>query len=164
MPTANPRLDTFLCLLTVLFILGRGLCNIFDGMVAVEGGKATKSGELFNDIPDRISDLLMFAGLGYATDVVSWADAAGWLAAALAITTAYARTLGRSLGAPTDFQGPMAKTHRMGVVVIACIVNALWPQGYIFLLALLVINIGCIITIYNRVRDAYIHLEIRPDV
>src|SRR5438046_2167260 len=42
--------------LAVLFILGRALCNVFDGMVAIEGGKKTKSGELFNDLPDRVSD------------------------------------------------------------------------------------------------------------
>jgi phosphatidylglycerophosphate synthase len=159
LPVEDHRLTTFLCLLTALFILGRGLCNIFDGMVAVEGGKGTKSGELFNDIPDRISDILMLAGLGYAIDIVSWGNVAGWVATALALMTAYVRTLGRSLGAPTDFQGPMAKTHRMAIITLACLLTALWPQDYIFLIALLVIIVGCVMTIYNRVRDAYTHLE-----
>ncbi|WP_419671255.1 hypothetical protein [Aliarcobacter butzleri] len=35
-------------------------------MVALEGGKSTKSGELFNDIPDRVSDSLLFIALGYS--------------------------------------------------------------------------------------------------
>src|SRR5262249_12344062 len=30
----------------------RLLCNLLDGMVAVEGARRTKSGELFNDVPD----------------------------------------------------------------------------------------------------------------
>src|SRR5271165_6404992 len=34
----------------------RLLCNMIDGMVAIEGGCRTKSGELFNELPDRISD------------------------------------------------------------------------------------------------------------
>lgn len=36
-------------------VLGRLLCNLLDGMVAVEGGKRSKSGELYNDVPGLIS-------------------------------------------------------------------------------------------------------------
>lgn len=32
-------------------VLSRLLCNMLDGMVAVEGGKRSKSGELYNDVP-----------------------------------------------------------------------------------------------------------------
>ena len=45
----------WLLILAGLMIQCRLLCNLFDGMVAVEGGKKTNSGELFNDIPDRIA-------------------------------------------------------------------------------------------------------------
>ena len=44
------------------FIQLRRLCNLFDGMVAVEGGFKTKSGELYNDLPDRFSGALILAG------------------------------------------------------------------------------------------------------
>jgi phosphatidylglycerophosphate synthase len=57
-----------LSLMAVFFILCRALCNMFDGMVAVEGGKKTASGELFNDIPDRIADPLIIVSAGYAAD------------------------------------------------------------------------------------------------
>lgn len=40
-------------ILAALSIQARLLCNLFDGMVAVEGGKKTPAGELFNDVPDR---------------------------------------------------------------------------------------------------------------
>lgn len=46
-------------ILAAVFIQCRLLCNLFDGMVAVEGGKSTPSGELFNDIPDRVADPLI---------------------------------------------------------------------------------------------------------
>src|SRR5438270_408010 len=36
-----------------IFIQLRLLCNMLDGLLAVENGKATKSGELYNEIPDR---------------------------------------------------------------------------------------------------------------
>lgn len=37
-----------------LGVLGRLLCNMLDGMVAVEGGKRSKSGELYNDVPGTL--------------------------------------------------------------------------------------------------------------
>ena len=54
----------FYALLILLCFLGRAFCNILDGLVAVEGGKSIPSGELFNDIPDRISDVLIIVGAG----------------------------------------------------------------------------------------------------
>src|SRR6266540_5328560 len=37
----------------------RLLCNLFDGMVAVEGGFRTKSGEIYNELPDCFADMLI---------------------------------------------------------------------------------------------------------
>ena len=156
-----------LAILAAAFIQGRLLCNLFDGMVAVEGGKSSPAGELFNDIPDRIADPLILVPVGYAVSAVPWASAGGWLAGLLAVLTAYMRTLGASLGAPTDFQGPMAKQHRMAVVTIACLLTPveylIWPerQEYVLLLALLLIIIGCIVTLYRRVLTTYRYLEQR---
>lgn len=86
----------------------------------------------------------------------------GWLAGLLAVMTAYVRTLSASIGAPIDFRGPMAKQHRMAVMTIACLLTALepllWVQGYIMPAALLLVIVGCVFTIYNRARAAYIYL------
>src|SRR4029079_6948029 len=35
------------------------LCALLDGMVAVEGKMASKTGEIYNDFPDRIADPLI---------------------------------------------------------------------------------------------------------
>ncbi|PCJ99188.1 MAG: CDP-diacylglycerol--glycerol-3-phosphate 3-phosphatidyltransferase [Zetaproteobacteria bacterium] len=149
----------FYVLLILLCFVGRAFCNILDGLVAVEGGKATASGELFNDIPDRISDVLIIVGAGYAAGIPTL----GWLAAVLAVMTAYVRTLGRGLGAPTDFQGPMAKLQRMLLISAACFLAPIeamfWEQGYILALSLIIISIGCVITIWKRAKSAYDHLE-----
>jgi hypothetical protein len=53
-------------ILAVAGIQGRLLCNMLDGMVAIEGGRQTKSGEIFNDLPDRVADALIFICAGYA--------------------------------------------------------------------------------------------------
>ena len=57
----------------------RLLCNMLDGMVAVEGGKREKGGELFNEVPDRVEDTLLFVGAGYA----GGSPDLGWLCAVL---------------------------------------------------------------------------------
>ncbi len=149
------------------FIQCRLLCNLFDGMVAVEGGKSTRSGELFNDIPDRIADPLILVAAGYATAVVPWAAALGWAAGIGAVLTAYVRTLAAAIGAPVDFRGPMAKQHRMAVMTLACLVSALepalWSRGWALLAALGVITVGCLITVARRARAAYLALEAAAD-
>lgn len=148
-----------------VFIQCRLLCNLFDGMVAIEGGKSTPSGELFNDIPDRIADPLILIGAGYASGGL--AITLGWLAALLAVLTAYIRTLAASIGAPVDFQGPMAKQHRMATITVACVLLALesiwFGTQWSMFLALLVVVAGCVITIGRRILSAYFYLESGED-
>src|SRR6184192_3560170 len=40
--------------------------NMLDGMVALASGRASKVGELYNEIPDRVSDAAVFIGAGFA--------------------------------------------------------------------------------------------------
>lgn len=151
-------------ILAVLGILGRALCNIFDGMVAIEGGKSTRSGELFNDIPDRVSDAFIFIGAGYAiAGQFAYGVELGWAAALLAIMTAYVRYVGRAIGAPSNFSGPMAKTHRMAVIVAAILMTPFAAMMDAYALPLIfglsAICLGCLITCVRRARFAYQFLE-----
>lgn len=95
----------------------RLLCNLFDGMVAIEGGKQSPSGVFWNEAPDRIADILIFVGMGLGAG----APALGWAAAALAVFTAYVRELGTASGHGPDFCGPMAKPHRMAAATLAAV-------------------------------------------
>ncbi len=163
LPFYSGVFSSVLAILAAVFIQGRLLCNLFDGMVAVEGGKSTAAGELFNDIPDRIADPLIIVSAGYAISVVTWGSSLGWFAAILAVMTAYIRTLAVSIGAPTNFAGPMAKQHRMAVLTIFSCIEAveifLWQTSYTLLTALLLISAGSIITIIRRSVSAYSFLE-----
>ena len=111
-------------LLCAACIVLRLLCNMFDGMVAVEGGKGTPAGALFNEIPDRLADSLFLVALGYVA-MLPWL---GWLCALLAALTAYVRVLGGSLGLAQDFRGPMAKPHRMWLLVATLLLAATVPR------------------------------------
>ena len=40
--------------------------NMLDGMVALASCRDSKVGELYNEVPDRVSDAAVFIGVGYA--------------------------------------------------------------------------------------------------
>jgi phosphatidylglycerophosphate synthase len=39
---------------------------MLDGMVALASCRDSKVGELYNEVPDRVSDAAVFIGVGYA--------------------------------------------------------------------------------------------------
>jgi phosphatidylglycerophosphate synthase len=139
-------------------VQGRLICNLLDGMVAVEHGKGSPAGPIWNELPDRIADLLFLVGAGYGAARMGQplAEPLGWLAGALAVLTAYVRELGRGLGQPADFSGPMAKPHRMAALTAACLLAAAEPlwggRGQVLALALAVIAAGAAVTTARRVR------------
>jgi phosphatidylglycerophosphate synthase len=132
----------------------RLLCNMIDGMVAIEGGCRTKSGEMFNELPDRISDAVIFIGAAYAVPSFSWNIELGWSVAVLSVITAYIRALGVTMGTGQQFLGPMAKPHRMFAITITCLLGGFIPfyVSKLIPLALAVIALGCVITCYRRCR------------
>jgi phosphatidylglycerophosphate synthase len=128
----------------------RLICNLLDGMVAIEGGKKSALGQLYNEFPDRLADSIFIVALGYAINV-PWL---GWLGALAAALTAYIRVFGGAIGLAQDFRGPMAKQHRMAVLTIACIAGAiewsLWETRIVLLVAAYVIAFGALLTCITR--------------
>lgn len=102
----------------------RLLCNLLDGMLAVEERLKTSTGEIFNDLPDRVADVLILVAAGYSIGSLNHGPALGWSAALLAVLTAYVRVLGGSLGLTQHFVGPMAKQHRMFTLTVSAILAA----------------------------------------
>lgn len=141
----------WLLFVAALCIQLRLLCNLLDGLVAVEGGRKSLYGALWNEAPDRLEDSLFLVGAGYAAGSLSL----GLLAALLACATAYVRTLGGSLGFAQDFRGPMAKPHRMAALTLACIAafaEALtWGSVHALRVALWLIVAGAALTAIRRI-------------
>ena len=148
----------------------RLLANLLDGLVAVEGARGSKSGEIWNELPDRFSDALSLVAAGYAagigavaSDQATWYSVLGWSAALAAVITAYVRALGSSAGAGAHFEGPMAKQRRIDTLAIGCIVAAFEPSwgwnGQTLAIALAIILAGSLITIARRTRNIVRELE-----
>lgn len=133
-------------LLAAATVQARLVCNLIDGMVAIEGGKGANDGPFWNEAPDRISDLLFLTGAGLAAGI----PALGLLAAALAIATAYVRELGRAEGFPPDFSGPLAKPQRMAVLTGGTTLAALYATHWTLTLTLWIIVAGTAATVLRR--------------
>ncbi|HEV8267922.1 MAG TPA: CDP-alcohol phosphatidyltransferase family protein [Thermoanaerobaculia bacterium] len=144
----------------------RLVCNLLDGMVAVEGNRRSKSGEVWNDAPDRYADVAILVGAGYALTQWPHGIELGWLASVLAVQTAYVRLLGGAAGLAQDFTGPMAKPHRMAAMTGAALLSTLeglvgLREGTLLLIGLAVVALGCLVTIGRRLVRIVRGLEAR---
>lgn len=147
----------------VLLIVGPILCyvrlwlNMLDGMVALASGKASWRGEILNDLPDRISDVLIFMGVAHSG---LNAPLGGYLVAIFALLTAYVGMLGQAVGVQREFSGIMAKPWRMVALHIgAWVTLSLWWWGdgrivyggwMILDWTHFIIILGCVQTIWVR--------------
>ncbi len=144
----------YLLLIAALFIQMRLLCNLFDGMIAIEYKKKSTLGGIYNDLPDRFADALIILGLSFTTQQMPYAIYIGWIGVFFSTMTAYIRVLGLSLGTKAYFNGPMAKQQRMFFCTVSAILE------YVFFLAniniplmyyaLCLISIGAVVTCFNR--------------
>ncbi len=141
-----------------LFVQLRLMANMFDGMVAIEGKQVSPVGDLYNEIPDRVSDAATLIGCGYA---FGGHPLLGYWTTILAIFIAYVRASGRVAGAPQFYIGPMAKQHRMFVVTLGAILSAILPIAWardlpllpapnLMAIGLAIILLGEIITVFRR--------------
>jgi len=142
-----------------LFCYLRLWLNMLDGMVALESGKANLRGEILNDLPDRVSDVLIFVGVAHSGLAH---PLTGYWAAIAALLTAYVGTLGQAVGAQREFSGVMSKPWRMLVLHVGAWMTLgllLSGDGRIRFGAWTILDwtnfiivIGCVQTIWLRLR------------
>jgi phosphatidylglycerophosphate synthase len=150
----------WLLLLAPILCYVRLWLNMLDGMVALASGKASARGEILNELPDRLSDVMIFVGVAHSglNSPIS-----GYWAAILALLTAYVGVLGQAVGVQREFSGVMAKPWRMVVLHAGAWLTALWPAvsvaGPAGLTTLdwtcLVVILGCVQTIAVRLRRIF---------
>lgn len=131
--------------------------NMLDGMIAVAAGKASFRGEIVNDLPDRISDVIIFVGVAHSGWMLN--PVIGYWSAIFALLTAYVGLFGQAIGSGRQFGGLMSKPWRMVVLALGSWITYLSPSFAqsmdcfsIFDWSCLIIIAGCVQTIIVRLR------------
>src|SRR5216110_482850 len=158
----------WLLLVAPLFCYLRLWFNMLDGMVAVTAGKASPRGEILNDLPDRLSDVIIFAGLahsGLMNPVI------GYWAAIFSLLTAYVGIFGQAIGGRREFGGIMSKPWRMVTLSLGAWTTFVYQSRQIGLHDLgkltildwtcLVIIAGCLQTMIVRLKRIMAALQDR---
>jgi phosphatidylglycerophosphate synthase len=141
-----------LCYLRLLF-------NMLDGMVALAAGKASWRGEILNDLPDRISDVIIFAGMahsGLMNPILAY-----W-AAIFAVLTAYVGLFGQAVGVQREFSGMMSKPWRMVALHLGAWITfaALrWNDGSAEIAHLTVLDWTCLAVIAGCLQTMIVRLK-----
>ena len=135
----------------------RLLCNLLDGLVAVEhGAGGSKMGDVYNELPDRVSDAAVAVGAGHAAAALPGALELGYVLALLSVLCAYVRALGASLGAGQVFAGPLSKPVRGALLSVACVAAALFvasgQDASVLRGALVLLCAGTALTVLRRLR------------
>ena len=161
----------WLLIVAVAFCYLRLWLNMLDGMVALASGKASATGEIVNELPDRISDVLIFVGAGHSglCDPIG-----GYWAAIFALLVAYVGVLGQAVGAHREFSGVMSKPWRMVALHLGAwtTLGLLWWGGgrirygglTVMDWTFLAIVLGCVQTIGLRLRRIVKDLQERASV
>jgi len=146
-----------------LFMPAVGFCylrlwlNMLDGMVALASGTASRAGEIANELPDRISDVLVFVGVAHGG---LCHPLGGYWAALFALLVAYVGTLCQAVGVQREFSGVMSKPWRMVALHAGAWVTLVllwWGGGAIRYAGLTVLDwtllgivAGCVQTVWVR--------------
>jgi phosphatidylglycerophosphate synthase len=160
----------WLLVVAPVFCCVRLWLNMLDGMVALAARQASPRGEILNDLPDRVSDVLIFVGVAHSGLASPFS---GYWAAIFALLTAYVGTLGQAVGVQREFSGPMSKPWRMVLLhagswsAAAAIAFSGSPvTGALTLLdyTCLLIVLGCVQTIAVRLNRILLALEAKAEV
>ena len=142
-----------------LFCYVRLWFNMLDGMVAIASGKASARGEILNDLPDRVSDVLIFAGAAHS----GWMNPIiGYWAAIFALLTAYVGMFGQAVGGQRQFNGIMSKPWRMVTLHAGAwvtLASLRWNDGAIRFGKLTILDWACLIVVAGCLQTMTIRLK-----
>jgi phosphatidylglycerophosphate synthase len=161
--------NSWLLIIAPLFCYLRLWFNMLDGMVAVASGKASARGEIVNDLPDRISDVIIFVGVAESGLMIPFI---GYWTAILSLLAAYVGIFGQAIGGRREFGGIMSKPWRMVTLSLGAWTTFVYQSRQIGLHDLgkltildwtcLVIIAGCLETMIVRLKRIMAALQDRP--
>ena len=136
-----------LFLVVPLSVFIRIAFNALDGMVARTLNLSNKVGEVYNELYDRLSDISIFVFLAFA----SYADAR-WVLICLSfiLLNSYLGILGKSAGGSRVYKGFIGKADRMLYLGIVSIISFFRLDPLYWMIFILFILAGTIISSIQR--------------
>jgi CDP-diacylglycerol--glycerol-3-phosphate 3-phosphatidyltransferase len=125
----------------------RTACNALDGLVSRRLGVASSMGEVFNELIDRISDILIFISLILLPQTH---DMLGYLALLIVLLNSYLGILSKSAGGSRQYGGLMGKADRMIYISVAALVVLIFNQPNWWNIFLGFVLVGTVITFVQR--------------
>ena len=147
---ASPTTPALLYLVP-LAAAARLILNLMDGLVARRTGATTPSGEMWNELGDRVCDVLL---IGSPAFVPAVGPALALAAVIASLMASYAGITARAAGGRRQYGGVMSKPGRMIVLSVAAPLSALLAEPRILWLGTLVILAGACLTLAQRLRGA----------
>jgi phosphatidylglycerophosphate synthase len=138
-------------LLTPIFITLRCMCNLLDGMVAIERKMTSTRGEALQDMVDRFSDSCTLLGVAFS----SFGDLRlGIFAMTIMLISSHIGVLKKAVGGKREYGGILGKGDRFFLIGVASIAQYLWMDDvrglHVLSIMLGVIILGGIVTIVQR--------------
>lgn len=149
----------WLLLIAPAFCYARLWLNMLDGMVAIAARSASKRGEIVNELPDRASDIFIFAGVAHSTFCLM--PLAYW-AALLAVMTAYVGVTGQAVAGVREYGGLMSKPWRMVTLHIGAWATwAMLAFAHRTTLAgaLTAIDVACVVILVGCLQTCFVRLR-----
>ena len=115
-----------LLLLVPVAAATRLVLNLLDGGLARRTGRIHARGELFNEVGDRLADVLMLAPVALVPGSIG---AAVWLGVVLAVLASFVSVATRAAGGTRSYRGLLSKPGRMILLSAFAIVVAVGGPG-----------------------------------
>lgn len=143
---ASPRTPALLLLVPLTATL-RLVCNLLDGALARRTGRVHPRGELYNEVGDRLADVLMLAPVALLPGIDG---PVVWLGVVLAVLASFTSVATRAAGGRRTYRGILSKPGRMVLLsAFAIAVLVVGPDAWAPFGPLLVIGAG--LTVAERV-------------
>jgi len=141
-----------------IFLLIAGLCDVLDGDLARQLGRASSFGAFIDSLLDRVSEFAYFGGIlmyviGGPNDVPAYEPVVILVALMGSVLTSYARARAEGLGIECKV-GVMERPERIGLLALGLML------GHKFLLAvMMLLAVTTLVTVVQRIR--HVQLESR---
>ncbi len=136
-----------LAILVPFLAATRLVLNLLDGQVARQAGTASASGEVLNELSDRVGDVLFIGGLAFVADV---GPALALSAVIAALLASYAGVTAKAIGVRRQYGGIMSKPGRMIALAVAAPLAFVIDSSGPLVAAAWLILVGASVTLVQR--------------